>query len=138
LKVDHTSADAHVLLGRIAFEELKFGQAASHFEEAIGYYPREQRLRFELARAHAACGSNDKAIKALTDAIESGMEGPDLLRCLGILKIKKKDFAGAISTYQQVLRIDPADVDARRKLAGLYQAQGNTRLAEETLTGVRP
>lgn len=135
LRMDESRGDAHVLLGRIAFEELKFGQAASHFEEAVTTYPDEERLRFDLARAYVACGSNDKAIRTLDDAIQSGMEGSDLLRCLGVLKIKKKDFTGAIEAYRRALDIDPGDTASRKKLAGLYHAMGDSNAAREILTG---
>jgi tetratricopeptide (TPR) repeat protein len=135
LRMDRSNGDAHVLMGKIAFEELKFGQAAKHFEEAISAYPDEERLRFELARAYVACGSNDKAIRALDSAIENGMHAPDLLRCLGVLKIKKKDFTGAIEAYRRALGVDPGDSDSRKKLAGLYHASGNTDLAKELLAG---
>jgi tetratricopeptide (TPR) repeat protein len=135
LRMDGSKGDAHVLLGKIAFEELKFGQAANHYEEAIKAYPDEERLRFELARAYVACGSNDKAIRTLDSAIENGVEGPDLLRCLGVLKIRKKDFPGAIEAYRRALDVDPNDADSRKKLAGLYHALGNTNLARELLAG---
>ena len=135
IRMDRSKGDAHVLLGKIAFEELKFGQAVSHYEEAIAAYPDEERLRFELARAYVACGSNDKAIRTLDNAIENGVEGPNLLRCLGVLKIKKKDFAGAIEAYRRALDVDPGDSGSRKKLAGLYHASGNTDLAEEILAG---
>ncbi len=135
LRMDRSKGNVHVLLGKIAFEELKFGQAANHYEEAIEAYPDEERLRFELARAYVACGSNDKAIRTLDSAIENGMGGPNLLRCLGVLKIRKKDLAGAIEAYRRTLDVDPGDTASRKKLAGLYHASGNTNLAKETLAG---
>ena len=91
LHMDKSKGDAHVLLGKVAFEQLKFGQAAVHYEEAIRIYPDEERLRFELARAYVACGSTDKAIRTLEGAIQNGMERSGLLKCLGVLKIKQKD-----------------------------------------------
>jgi uncharacterized protein HemY len=63
------------------------------------------------------------------------MHAPDLLRCLGVLKIKKKDFTGAIEAYRRALGVDPGDSDSRKKLAGLYHASGNTDLAKELLAG---
>jgi len=129
------TGEAHVLLGKIAFEELKFGQAAAHFEEAVKTYPDEERVHFELARAYVACGSNDRAIRTLEAAMREGMDSPDILRCLGVLKIKKKDFPGAIETYRRALDVDPADVDSRKKLAGLYHATGNSTTAEAILNG---
>ena len=135
LHMDKSKGDAHVLLGKVAFEQLKFGQAAVHYEEAIRTYPDEERLRFELARACVACGSIDKAVRALEDAIQNGMERSGLLKCLGVLKIKQKDFAGAIAAYRRALDVDPEDVDSRNKLAGLYHISGKTEQARELLSG---
>lgn len=136
LSLDDALGDAHVLMGRIAFEELKFGQAANHLEKAVGAYPEDERLRFELARAYAACGSNDKAIRAIDKAMDAGMDSPELLKCLGILRIKKKDFPGAVDAYIRALKIDPSDVDSRKKLAGLYHAAGKTALAKQVLAEI--
>jgi tetratricopeptide (TPR) repeat protein len=133
LSLDPSQGDAHILLGKLAFEGLKFGQAVGHYEEAVKAYPDEGRIRFELARAYVACGSSDKAIRTLDEAIEQGMGGAELLRCLGIVKIKKKDFTGAIEAYERALEIDPADEDSRKKLAGLYHASGKSELAKEVL-----
>jgi glycosyltransferase involved in cell wall biosynthesis len=127
--------DARVLLGRIAFEGMKFGQAAKHFEQAVNIYPNEAKLRFELARAYLACGSNGEAVRTLENAVEYGLEQTDLLRCLGLMKIKQKDFAGAIETYRRILDAEPSDADSRKKLAGLYHAAGDSRLAREVLSG---
>lgn len=136
LRMDRAKGEAHVLLGRIGFEELKFGQAAGHFEEALKAYPDEERLHFELARAYVACGSNDKAIDTLDRALAKGLEGPELLKCLGVLKIKKQDFTAAIEAYRRALDADPGDSDSRKKLAGLYHSTGKTELAKATLETV--
>jgi tetratricopeptide (TPR) repeat protein len=133
LGMNESEADAHLLLARIAFEELKFGQAAVHYEKALEAYPQEERLHFELARAYVACGSTDKAIVTIEAAVGGGIESADLLRCLGLLRIKKKDFSGAVAAYRRALELDPADTDARRKLAGLYMADGRSDLAREML-----
>lgn len=135
LHMDGSKGDAHVLSGKIAFEQLKFGQAVLHYEAAIKAYPNEERVHFELARAYVACGSAGKAIRTIEAAIGKGMETADLLRCLGVLRIKKKDFAGAIEAYRRALEIDPEDADSRKKLAGLYHASGDSELAKATLSG---
>jgi tetratricopeptide (TPR) repeat protein len=138
LKLDKAKGDAHVLMARIAFEGLKFGQAVGHYEEAVKAYPDQASLRFELARAYVACGSNAKALGTLLSALEDGMEGPDLLRCLGIVRIKTEDFPGAIDAYRRAVELDPGDTDARKKLAGLYHAAGQTDLAREVLSQAIP
>jgi tetratricopeptide (TPR) repeat protein len=135
LRLDPARGDAHLLLARISFQELKFGPAAAHYEEAVRAYPGEGRLCFELARAYVAGGSTDKAVRVLEAAAEKGTDHLDLLRCLGLLRIKNKDFAGAIEVYRRILDRHPEDLESRKKLAGIYHSSGNTRLAEEVLAG---
>ena len=132
--MDRSCCEAHVLLARIAFEELRFGQAATHYEEALKCSSERGQIYFELARAYVACGSNDKAIATVEAAIAAGCESPELLRCLGILRIKKKDFEGAIAAYRAAIEIDPADSESKRKLAGLYHMIGRTEVAKQYLT----
>jgi tetratricopeptide (TPR) repeat protein len=134
LGLDNSLEDAHILLGKIAFEELKFGQAAVHYEKALETGPPDERLYFELARSYVACGSTDKATELIGRALEEGIRSPQILKCLGILKIKKKDFSGAIETYKEILHLEPADSESRRRLAGLYHILGNDEAALEYVT----
>jgi tetratricopeptide (TPR) repeat protein len=133
LGIDDSARDAHLLLGRIAFEELSFGQAAAHYEKALGSDPGRENVYFELARAYVACGSTDKAITTLEEAIEAGIGGIDLIKCLGVLRIKKRDFDGAIEVYRQVLAREPHDQEAAARLAGLYHTIGKDDLARQYL-----
>jgi tetratricopeptide (TPR) repeat protein len=133
LGIDDSARDAHLLLGRIAFEELSFGQAAAHYEKALGSDPGRENVYFELARAYVACGSTDKAITTLEEAIEAGIGGIDLIKCLGVLRIKKRDFDGAIEVYRQVLAREPHDQEAAARLAGLYHTIGKDDLAKQYL-----
>jgi glycosyltransferase involved in cell wall biosynthesis len=133
LGMDEASGDAHRLMGMIAFEEMKFGQAAVHYEEAVKASPAEDKLYFELARAYVACGSTDKAAATIDRAVKMGIASAGLLRCLGVVRIKKKDFDGAIEAYQDALGLDPGDEESRRRLAGLYHMRGQDKIARDYL-----
>jgi tetratricopeptide (TPR) repeat protein len=132
--LDGGLGDAHILLGKIAFEELRFGQAVTHYEAARKTAPPDERLYFELARSYVACGSTDKAAELIEVAVREGLESAPLLRCLGILRIKKKDYAGAVEAYKESLCLEPDDSESRRRLAGLLHIMGDDESAREYIT----
>ncbi len=133
LRLD-TSYDAHVLLAKLAFEELRFADAVVHFEQALLISPEDERLHFELAKAYLACGEIGRAIEVMTGAVEQGMGGSAFLKCLAILKIKAQDFEGAVEAYQAALAQDASDEDTRKKLAGLYHRLGRQDAALAVLS----
>jgi tetratricopeptide (TPR) repeat protein len=122
--MDDSMTQAHVLLGRIAFENMRFGEAAARLEKACRQEPHSEQIRFELARSYLACNSVAKASGIIEEALREGVGGPDLLRCLGMLRIRQQDFEGAVEAYLEALRMDPEDGQAQRKLAGLYHKLG--------------
>jgi len=136
LRLDN-NYDAHVLLAKLAFEQLRFADAVVHFEQALKISPEDERLHFELAKSYLACGEVARAIEVMTEATERGMGGSEFLKCLGILKIKAEDFEGAIEAYQAALAKDPSDEDARKKLAGLYHHLGMAEAALSVLNGCK-
>jgi tetratricopeptide (TPR) repeat protein len=130
---DRSLRDAHLLLARIAFEQMEFGTAVGHYEEALKLYPDEERLYFELSRAYLAAGSTQKAVDTIESASTQGIESVGLLKCLGVLMIKQNDLPGAISTYEKALELDPADEEVLRRLAGLHHALGQGQQAQAYL-----
>lgn len=133
LRRDPGLRDAYPLLARIAFEQAKFGTAVGYYEEALKLYPAEEMLYFELSRAYLAGGSVDKAAETIERALAGGLESAGLLKCLGVLKIKQRDFPGAVSVYEKALDIDPGDAEVKRKLAGIYHVLGRDEDAQRYL-----
>lgn len=132
--LDGDLADGHILLGRIAFEKMDFARAVPRFERALEILPCEERLYFELAKSYMAAGATDRAQETIERALAQGIETAGLLRCLGMLRVKREDFEGAISVYERALEIEPGDAEARKMLAGLHHKLGNDAAAVEYLT----
>jgi tetratricopeptide (TPR) repeat protein len=132
--MDGNLADGHILLGRIAFEKMSFARAVPHFEKALELLPREERLYFELAKSYTAAGAYDRAEETLERALGEGIGSAGLLRCLGVVKVKRRDFEGAITAYERALEVEPGDPEARKMLAGLHHKLGNDEAAEKYLT----
>jgi len=132
--MDANLADGHILLGRIAFEKMDFARAVPHFERALQLLPREERLYFELAKSYMAAGADDRAEQTLDRALGGGLESAGLLKCLGIVRVKRQDFEGAVTAYERALETSPEDPEALKMLAGLHHKLGNTGAAAEYLT----
>ncbi len=132
--VDGDLPDGHILLGRLAFEKMDFAGAVPHFEKALNLLPREERLYFELAKSYTAAGAYDRAEETLERALGSDVESASLQRCLGIVRVKRRDFAGAISAYERAHALEPGDPEAPKMLAGLHHKLGDAEAAAEYLT----
>jgi tetratricopeptide (TPR) repeat protein len=130
VNLDRTAADAHILLGRIAFEETRFADAAAAYEEALKSRAGDDRVWVALAGAYLACASLERAVDAVERAITSGLKTPDLLKCLGFIRIKQQDFPAAVDAYGQALAAAPGDAEACRKLAGLCHILGDDESAK--------
>ena len=134
LRINPANADAHVLLGRIAFEGLRFGDAVNHYQAALARKEGSSRLHFELAKAYVAAGADARAVEALEQGLAACPGDVDLLRCLGLVRIKMKDLEGAARAYGQALEAAPGDAECERKLAGLYHMLGRDDAARAILT----
>jgi tetratricopeptide (TPR) repeat protein len=132
--LDPGLADGHILLGRIAFERTEFAGAAKYFARAAELLPHEERLRFELARSLMGAGAVDRARDTIERAIGDGLESAGLLRCLGLVSIKLRDFEAAVAAYERSLEAEPGNAEAHRMLAGLYHKLGDDAAAERHLT----
>jgi len=105
-----------------------------HFEKALELLPREERLYFELAKSYMAAGAYEKSEETLERALDNGVESAGLFRCLGVVRLKRQNFEGALAAYERAHELDPGDPEAPRMLAGLHHKMGNARAAAEYLT----
>lgn len=129
VRLDRTAVDAHLLLGRIAFEEARFADAVATYEEALKCRQGDDRIWIDLVRAYLACGSLERAADAVERAIASDLKTPDIFKCLGFIRIKQKNLPAAVDAYRQALAAVPGDTEACRKLAGLYHVLGDDESA---------
>jgi tetratricopeptide (TPR) repeat protein len=134
VSADRDQRDGHVLLGRIAFEGMSFAKAASHFEKAVDLNPYDERAYFELARSYVAAGADGRAAESVEKALGLGIETAGLLRCLGLIKIRQREFEAAISAYEHALRLEPGNREALNRLAGLHHRLGRDEVARQYLT----
>lgn len=130
-----TSADALVLLASIEF-------ASEHFTDAVETYSRSLRLEgnngdaiLGLAKAQAAAGMNDQAIKTLEQALERFPQKAAFELGLGLLLLREEQSQGSTQQVraENLLRAaakhDPTLAEAQYQLGELALRRGQTTLA---------
>ncbi len=93
-------------------------RAAAEADTALRLAPGDPRVQYDDGTIHLGEGNSKEAAKALSQAVKSA--GPDLAEAasynLGNAHLAAGDFDPAIAAYQQALRIDPADKNAKWNL----------------------
>ena len=129
LTLDRRAADAHVVLGRVAFEfERDFASAASSFREALRQAPRHPTARQWHAEFLSATGDHDAALAEIDRAAEREPHSPVVPTVRGRLLFQARRFADAERQLLEVVAAAPQSQRARQHLVDLYEHQD--RLAD--------
>lgn len=81
---------------------------------------------------HVQLGELKKAERSLKEAIKHLPNEPSLFNSYGNLKLRQKDFEGAIEAYQQALSLNPNYPGAFNNLGNAFAAIGETTQAIES------
>ena len=86
----------------------QFKEAATYFQSALKIDPKNVPARTAMASCMYYSGDVDGAIDQLNQALKYSPKDPNTLFNLGMIKYQgKKDSAGAIATWQQLLKLNP-------------------------------
>jgi Flp pilus assembly protein TadD len=88
-------------------------------------FPNDPLLRYQLAIAHSAAGSDDQAIAALEKSTAADPDLAEPHNLLGELLAGKGDLARAEQSLLRALKINPDLPEALGNLAHLRAARGN-------------
>lgn len=94
---------------------------------------RNPDLYFLQAQLAQAVGDRQQAEAAYKAILAFQPNNIDALAALGGIQFQQRQFDSAVQSYTQVLRYRPDDLTARRSLAELANAQGNTIQAMQQL-----
>ena len=103
-------------LGIAAYRSGDYGQAAGNFALAAQRDPKDVRAHHHLGLASARAGDLHAAVKALEAAIALDAYNVTLLKDAGKIFRQAGLLAKAEKAFQDVLRWDPSQTDARRAL----------------------
>jgi cytochrome c-type biogenesis protein CcmH/NrfG len=108
LKTNPTDATALSQLGALYSSAHQFPQSAEYYRKALESDPKNLGARTQLASSLYYGGDVDEALKQLQQVLKTDPKNANALFNLGMMKWKgKDDAAGAIATWQELLRSNP-------------------------------
>jgi cytochrome c-type biogenesis protein CcmH/NrfG len=108
LKAKPTDATALIQLGALYSSAHQFVQSADYYRKALESDPKNLGARTQLASSLYYGGDVDGALQQLQQVLKTDPKNANALFNLGMMKWKgKDDAAGAIATWQELLRSNP-------------------------------
>lgn len=107
--LDRDDPEAKALLGVVLLELGQVADGGGCLAEAVAARPRNPFYRQGLARAQEAGGAHDEAAATLDAAIEANPARGDLRTGAVMLRLRQRDFAGALRLAEAACRDGLAD-----------------------------
>jgi len=130
LKTSPNDASLLAQLGSVYSSNHQFKQAAQYFDKSLRIDPKNIPNRVALASCLYYGGDVDSALAQLDQALKYDPKDINSLFDVGVMRWKgKKDAAGAIAAWQQLLKAHP-DLDRRptvEKMIAEARASGATK-----------
>lgn len=117
-------------LGRKYFEQKKYPQARSAFEQTVKANPNYEAGYFNLGITHKIMNANDAALTAFTKAASLK---PGYVRAwieIARVQDKQRKYTDSIANYQKALAIEPANLSALKEMAQVYAKSKDSKQAE--------
>ena len=117
-------------LGRKYFEQKKYPQARTCFEQAVKSNPQYEAAFFNLGITHKIMNANDAALTAFSKAAALK---PDYVRAwieVARIQDKKHSYTDAIENYQKALSMEPSNLSAIKEMAQVYSKMKDAKQAE--------
>jgi len=115
LKSDPKNSSLLIQVGSLYQASHQFKEAAAYYDKALKIDPKNVALRTEFASCLYYDGRVDEAIQQLNQSLQYSPNDATSLFNLGAIKWREKhDAAGALATWQQLLKTNP-QLDADRK-----------------------
>ena len=129
MAIDPSYADGPVNVARARLQEGDVDAAIPLLEQALELEPGLARAHFFLGTARRSLGEYDAAMSHLEVAREAYPRDRVVLGQIGRLHFLQRRFDDAITTFEEVLRIDPEDLLAHYNLMLSYQGAGDPERA---------
>jgi tetratricopeptide (TPR) repeat protein len=129
-KIDAINPDGWVNLGRVAVQEGDIEGGRKVLERALQIAPNLARANYFFARVLRAEGKYGEAANHLHIVVGQYPRDRVALNDLGRIYFLERKYSEAIATLQQVLSIDPEDLQAHYNLMLSYQGLGEADKAK--------
>ena len=129
-RFDPQNAQYNYELGKRYFEQKKYPQARTCFEQAVKSNPKFEAAFFNLGMAHKIMNANDAALTAFSKAAALK---PDYVRAwieIARMQDKKRNYGEAITNYRKALALEPSNTSALKEMAQTYSKQKDAKQAE--------
>ena len=130
IAMDPGYADGPVNVARVLVQEGDVQGAIPLLEQALTLSPRLAKAHYFMGLALKADGRYDEALAHFRSAAESYPRDRVVLGQIGRVQFLQRQYAAAVTSLEQVLKVDPEDLLAHYNLMLAYQGLGQTELAE--------
>jgi len=130
-EADPGNPDGWVNIGRAAVQEGDMQRARTVLEQALSLSPDLARAHFFYAKVLRNDGNYDGAADHLRKVLAQYPRDRVALNDLGRVLFLQRKYADAIKTLQQVLAVDPEDLQAHYNLMLCYNGLGDEKQAKE-------
>jgi Flp pilus assembly protein TadD len=130
-EADPTNPDGWVNIGRAAVQEGDMERARKVLETALSLKPDLARANYFYARVLRADGNYAASADRLQKVLAQYPRDRVALNDLGRLLFLERKYDDAVNTFNEVLSIDPEDLQAHYNLMLCYNGLGNEKLAKE-------
>ena len=137
IEVDPEYPDGPVNVARALLQEGDVTGAIPYLERAIALEPRLARAHFFLGTARKTLGAYDEALAHLEIAREQYPRDRVVLGQIGRIQFLDRRFDEAVATFQEVLRIDPEDLQAHYNLMLAHRGAGDVDAANPRAGALR-
>ena len=132
-KLDPTSVDDHLLLGRLYRLNNDLQKAEAELQTAIKLDPNSEEAVTTLAMLYTDEGDTAHALKVLS-SIPDSARSAKLYSALGAAYEQRKDYKNAIDAYKHAIVLDRDNLDAIR---GLAENEMNDGQFEAALSSIK-
>jgi Flp pilus assembly protein TadD len=130
-EVDPQNPDGWVNIGRAALQEGDITRARTVLEKALAINPTLARTNFFYGSLMKSTGDYDQAAAHFQIVLAQYPHDRVALNNLGRVLFLQRKYADAVKVLQQVLAVDPEDLQAHYNLMLCYNGLGDERMSKE-------
>jgi tetratricopeptide (TPR) repeat protein len=130
-EVDPQNPDGWVNIGRAALQEGDLARARTVLEKALALNPKLARTNFFYGSLMKSTGDYDQAAAHFQIVLAQYPRDRVALNNLGRVLFLERKYSEAVKVLQQVLEVDPEDLQAHYNLMLCYNGLGDEKMSKE-------